>query len=502
MDKFLVTFFFVYLAIGATMKEKIISIDQGTSSTRSVLYNKKGEFLDASQEEFDQFFPNEGWVEHSPDQIWSSVLSTLTKLIERNELKSSEIASIGITNQRETTIVWNKKTGVPISNAIVWQDRRTSKFCEELVSHQETIHQKTGLILDPYFSATKVNWILKNISGAVEQARRGELLFGTIDTYLIWKLTEGRSHMTDITNASRTMLFNILEEDWDQELLDLFEVPRSMLPLVCENSSDFGRTKLLGGEINIGGVAGDQQAALIGQCCFHPGEVKSTYGTGCFMIANTGNEALFSNNRLLTTIGYKIDGQTTFALEGSIFVAGSAIQWLRDGLGFFKDSSESEDMAKLSSADSKVMVIPALTGLGAPYWDPDARGAIFGLTRDTGKEDITRATLEAIAYQSRDLLEAMNKDNAAFHKLMIDGGMVVNNWFSQKLSNTLGIEVIRPKIIETTSLGAAFLAGLQAGVFEDFRSLEDSKMVDRTFIPIDEESRYTEWKEAVGKTLT
>ena len=484
------------------MKEKIISIDQGTSSTRSVLYNKKGEFLDASQEEFDQFFPNEGWVEHSPDQIWSSVLSTLNKLIERNELKSSEIASIGITNQRETTIVWNKKTGVPISNAIVWQDRRTSKFCEELVSHQETIHQKTGLILDPYFSATKVNWILKNISGAVEQARRGELLFGTIDTYLIWKLTEGRSHMTDITNASRTMLFNILEEDWDQELLDLFEVPRSMLPLVCENTSDFGRTKLLGGEINIGGVAGDQQAALIGQCCFHPGEVKSTYGTGCFMIANTGNEALFSNNRLLTTIGYKIDGQTTFALEGSIFVAGSAIQWLRDGLGFFKDSAETEDLAKLSSTDSKVMVIPALTGLGAPYWDPDARGAIFGLTRDTGKEDITRATLEAIAYQSRDLLEAMNKDNAAFHKLMIDGGMVVNNWFSQKLSNTLGIEVIRPKIIETTSLGAAFLAGLQAGVFEDFRSLEDSKMVDRTFIPIDEESRYTEWKEAVGKTLT
>ena len=502
MDKFLVTFFFVYLAIGATMKEKIISIDQGTSSTRSVLYNKKGEFLDASQEEFDQFFPNEGWVEHSPDQIWSSVLSTLAKLIERNELKSSEIASIGITNQRETTIVWNKKTGVPISNAIVWQDRRTSKFCEELISHQETIHQKTGLILDPYFSATKVNWILKNISGAVEQAKRGELLFGTIDTYLIWKLTEGRSHMTDITNASRTMLFNILEEDWDQELLDLFEVPRSMLPVVCENASDFGRTKLLGGEINIGGVAGDQQAALIGQCCFHPGEVKSTYGTGCFMIANTGNEALFSKNRLLTTIGYKIDGQTTFALEGSIFVAGSAIQWLRDGLGFFKDSAETEDMAKLSSADSKVMVIPALTGLGAPYWDPDARGAIFGLTRDTGKEDITRATLEAIAYQSRDLLEAMNKDNATFQKLMIDGGMVVNNWFSQKLSNTLGIEVIRPKIIETTSLGAAFLAGLQAGIFEDFKSLEDSKKIDRTFIPIEEESRYREWKEAVSRTLT
>tara|TARA_Y100000768_G_scaffold35082_1_gene22958 strand:- start:230 stop:1738 length:1509 start_codon:yes stop_codon:yes gene_type:complete len=502
VDKFLVTLFFVYLATGVVMKEKIISIDQGTSSTRSVLYNKKGEFLDASQEEFDQLFPDEGWVEHRPDQIWSSVLSTLSKLMEKNKLTSSEIASIGITNQRETTIVWNKKTGVPISNAIVWQDRRTSKFCEELSSHQESIHQKTGLILDPYFSATKVNWLLKNISGAKELANRGELLFGTVDSYLIWKMTEGRSHVTDITNASRTMLFNILEEDWDQELLDLFEVPRSMLPEVRENASDFGKTKLLGGEINIGGVAGDQQAALIGQCCFNPGEVKSTYGTGCFMIANTGNDALFSKNRLLTTIGYKIDGQTTFALEGSIFVAGSAIQWLRDGLDFFKDSSETEEMAKSSSEDSKVMVIPALTGLGAPYWDPNARGAIFGLTRDTGKEDITRATLEAIAYQSRDLLEAMNNDNASFQKLMIDGGMVINDWFSQKLSNALNVEVIRPTIIETTSLGAAFLAGLQAGIFEDFKSLESSKKIDKTFTPTEEENRYWEWKEAVNKILT
>ena len=484
------------------MKEKIISIDQGTSSTRSVLYNKKGEFLDASQEEFDQLFPDEGWVEHRPDQIWASVLSTLSKLMEKNKITSSEIASIGITNQRETTIVWNKKTGVPISNAIVWQDRRTSKFCEELSSHQESIHKKTGLILDPYFSATKVNWLLKNISGAKELANRGELLFGTVDSYLIWKMTEGRSHVTDITNASRTMLFNILEEDWDQELLDLFEVPRSMLPEVRENVSDFGTTKLLGGEINIGGVAGDQQAALIGQCCFNPGEVKSTYGTGCFMIANTGNDALFSKNRLLTTIGYKIDGQTTFALEGSIFVAGSAIQWLRDGLDFFKDSSETEEMAKSSSEDSKVMVIPALTGLGAPYWDPNARGAIFGLTRDTGKEDITRATLEAIAYQSRDLLEAMNNDNASFQKLMIDGGMVINDWFSQKLSNALNVDVIRPKIIETTSLGAAFLAGLQAGIFEDIKSLESSKKIDKTFTPTEEENRYWEWKEAVNKILT
>lgn len=484
------------------MKEKIISIDQGTSSTRSVLYDKEGQFLDSSQEEFDQYFPNEGWVEHNPDQIWSTVLSTLSELMERNKLTSSEIASIGITNQRETTIVWNKKTGVPISNAIVWQDRRTSNFCDALSSHQESIHKKTGLILDPYFSATKVHWLLNNIDGAAEQAKRGELLFGTVDSYLIWRLTEGRNHMTDITNASRTMLFNILEEDWDEELLDLFGVPRSMLPEVRDNTSDFGITKILGGEISIGGVAGDQQSALIGQCCFSPGEVKSTYGTGCFMIANTGKEVLFSKNKLLSTIGYRIDGQTTYALEGSIFVAGSAIQWLRDGLNFFDDSSETEGLAKLGSSDSKVLVVPALTGLGAPYWDPEARGAIFGLTRDTGKEDITKATLEAIAYQSKDLLEAMNKDEASFQKLMIDGGMVTNDWFSQKLSNTLNIEVIRPKIIETTSLGAAFLAGLQAGIFEDFNSLKDSKKIEKIFSPIEEDNRYTEWKEAVNKILT
>ena len=484
------------------MKEKIISIDQGTSSTRSVLYDKNGLYLDSSQEEFDQYFPKEGWVEHDPDQIWQSVLSTLQTLVKKNGLDSFEIASIGITNQRETTVIWHKKTGRPIANAIVWQDRRTSQFCEELVSYENVIQQKTGLTIDPYFSATKVNWLIKNIPGAKDLAAKGELLFGTIDTFLIWKLTEGKSHVTDITNASRTMLFNIIQEEWDQDLLDLFEVPSNMLPKVHENVSDFGVTNILGGEITIGGVAGDQQAALIGQCCFSPGDIKSTYGTGCFMIVNTGEDILYSQNKLLTTIGYKINGKTTFALEGSIFVAGSAIQWLRDGLHFFEDSSETEILAKQASEDSRVLVVPALTGLGAPYWDAEARGAIFGLTRDTSKEDIIKGTLESIAFQSKDLVEAMKKDNATFEKLMIDGGMVANNWFCQKLANPLKVEVPRPKLIAPPSLGAAFRAGLNADLFEDFHSLKDSKLIDKRFFPQAEENRYPEWKEAVKKIVT
>ena len=408
------------------MKEKIIAIDQGTSSTRAVLYDTKGRLLDAAQEEFQQFFPQEGWVEHNPELIWESVLSTLTTLTKKNNLTSSDIASIGITNQRETTIVWNRKTGEPISNAIVWQDRRTAEFCNSLSGEEKLVQKKTGLTLDPYFSATKLHWLLNNIEAAKELAINGDLLFGTVDTYLIWKLTEGRSFKTDVTNASRTMLFNIKEQEWDEDLLNLFQVPKKMLPEVCDNVHNFGFTSILGGEITIGGVAGDQQAALIGQCCFDPGEVKSTFGTGCFMIVNTGEHILTSENKLLSTIGYRINGETTYALEGSIFVAGSAVQWLRDGLNFFKDSSETESLAKDASTDSNVLVVPALTGLGAPYWDADARGAIFGLTRDTNIADITRATLESIIFLSRDLLEAMKKDNANFNSLMVDGGMVVN----------------------------------------------------------------------------
>ena len=484
------------------MKEKIISIDQGTSSTRSVLYNNKGQLIDAVQIEFEQIFPDDGWVEHNPEIIWETVLSSLKSLAHDNKIDSSEIASIGITNQRETTVIWNKRTGKPIHNAIVWQDRRTATYCDSLKQHEDLIRKKTGLTIDPYFSATKINWLLENVKGAREDAKKGDLLFGTIDSYLIWKLTDGNSHKTDITNASRTMLFNIKEEKWDNDLLDLFDIPVNLLPTVCENASDFGSTKVLGGQINIGGVAGDQQAALIGQCCFNPGEVKSTYGTGCFMIVNTGDKVVYSTNKLLTTIGYKINGETSFALEGSIFVAGSAVQWLRDGLGMFKDSSETETLSMNASKSSKVLVVPALTGLGAPYWDADARGAIFGLTRDTGREEITKATLESIVFQSKDLLEAMKKDEASFQKLMIDGGMVVNDWFCQKLSNILEVEVIRPKIIETTSLGAAFLAGLNAGVFEDLNSLRDSKEVERTFSPEEDENRYLEWKEAVAKILS
>ena len=483
------------------MKEKIISIDQGTTSTRSVLYDKQGNFISSAQQEFEQFFPKDGWVEHNPEDIWQTALSTLQKLVKQSGVTISEIASLGITNQRETTLMWNKKTGNPIHNAIVWQDRRTSEFCHELGPYENIIHKKTGLTIDPYFSATKIHWLLNNVEGAKELALNGDLLFGTVDTFLIWKLTGGRCHKTDITNASRTMLFNIAEQQWDDDLLDIFEIPRQILPEVCDNSSDYGMTEVLGGGISIGGVAGDQQAALIGQCCFDLGDVKSTYGTGCFMMVNSGDKILYSENKLLSTIGYRINGKITYALEGSIFVAGSAIQWLRDGLNFFEDSSATEMMSKRASSDSRVLVIPALTGLGAPYWDAEARGAIFGITRDTSKEDITKATLESVAFQSKDLVEAMKKDNATFKKLMIDGGMVNNNWFCQQLANTLQVEVSRPAIIETTSLGAAFLAGLQADLYDNLSSLKQTKVIDKVFLPKAEEDRYLEWKKAVKKIL-
>ena len=484
------------------MGKYLLAIDQGTSSTRSVLYDDKGRFIDSSQLEFKQYFPKEGWVEHNPEEIWESVLSTLTSLVKRNSLVSKDIASIGITNQRETTIVWDKKDGKPIYNAIVWQDRRTADFCSELNDQTEMVNSRTGLTMDPYFSSTKVNWILNHVKGARKRALAGELLFGTIDSYLIWKLSGGKSHKTDVTNASRTMLFNIEEQKWDEDLLNLFEIPRSMLPAVCDNVFDFGTTSVLGGEVSIGGVAGDQQAALIGQCCVKPGEVKSTYGTGCFLILNTGAERLHSQSKLLTTVAYRVNGKITYALEGSIFVAGSAIQWLRDEMEFFSDASDTEKLAMQASDESNVLVIPALTGLGAPYWDASARGAIFGLTRDSTKADIVRATLESVIFLTKDLLEAMSKDNASFNSLKIDGGMVANSWFCQKLSNILGVEVERPKIIETTSLGAAFLAGISAGLFDDLNGLKESREIERTFFPEKESNKYLEWKKAVKKVLT
>ena len=484
------------------MGKYLLAIDQGTSSTRSVLYDDKGRFIDSSQLEFKQYFPKEGWVEHNPEEIWESVLSTLTSLVKRNSLVSKDIASIGITNQRETTIVWDKKDGKPIYNAIVWQDRRTADFCSELNDQTEMVNSRTGLTMDPYFSSTKVNWILNHVKGARKRALAGELLFGTIDSYLIWKLSGGKSHKTDVTNASRTMLFNIEEQKWDEDLLNLFEIPRSMLPEVCDNVFDFGTTNVLGGEVSIGGVAGDQQAALIGQCCVKPGEVKSTYGTGCFLILNTGAERLHSQSKLLTTVAYRVNGKITYALEGSIFVAGSAIQWLRDEMEFFSDASDTEKLAMQASDESNVLVIPALTGLGAPYWDASARGAIFGLTRDSTKADIVRATLESVVFLTKDLLEAMSKDNASFNSLKIDGGMVANSWFCQKLSNILGVEVERPRIIETTSLGAAFLAGISAGLFDDLNGLKESREIERTFFPEKESNKYLEWKKAVKKVLT
>ena len=484
------------------MGKYLLAIDQGTSSTRSVLYDDKGRFIDSSQLEFKQYFPQEGWVEHNPEEIWESVLSTLGSLVKRNSLVSKDIASIGITNQRETTIVWDKKDGKPIYNAIVWQDRRTADFCSELNDQIEMVNSRTGLTMDPYFSATKVNWILNHVKGARKRALAGELLFGTIDSYLIWKLSGGMSHKTDVTNASRTMLFNIEEQKWDEDLLNLFEIPRSMLPEVCDNVFDFGTTSVLGGEVSIGGVAGDQQAALIGQCCVKPGEVKSTYGTGCFLILNTGAERLHSQSKLLTTVAYRVNGKITYALEGSIFVAGSAIQWLRDEMEFFSDASDTEKLAMQASDESNVLVIPALTGLGAPYWDASARGAIFGLTRDSTKADIVRATLESVVFLTKDLLEAMSKDNASFNSLKIDGGMVANSWFCQKLSNILGVEVERPRIIETTSLGAAFLAGISAGLFDDLNGLKESREIERTFFPEKESNKYLEWKKAVKKVLT
>ena len=484
------------------MSKKIISIDQGTTSSRAVIFSDEGELIGFEQLEFKQFFPNDGWVEHDPEEIWLSVVEVLNLSIKRFNLSASDIASIGITNQRETVVIWDKKTGKPIYNAIVWQDRRTSDFCDSLKDSQDLIQQKTGLTMDPYFSASKVNWILDQVNGARQRAENGELLFGTIDSFLIWKLTEGRDHKTDASNASRTMLYNIETNEWDEELLSLFKVPSNLLPTVCDNAYDFGYTELLGGKVSIGGVAGDQQSALIGQCCFEIGEVKSTYGTGCFMMINTGNEIIQSSNKLLSTIAYRLEGKTTYALEGSIFVAGSAIQWLRDGLNFFENASESEDLTLQAKDNSRVLVVPALTGLGAPYWDADARGAIFGLTRDTGIPEITKAVLESVVYQTKDLLEAMKNDNASFNSLKIDGGMVANNWFSQELSNVLQVKVSRPKVIETTSLGAAYLAGLHAGVFDTLSSLKENWSIDKEFKPQNSRNRYLEWKEAVNKVLT
>lgn len=469
------------------MADYILSIDQGTTSTRAILFDAQGKSVFTAQQEFSQYFPKDGWVEHDPEEIWQTTLQVVNETLEYAGSQPGVIAAIGITNQRETTVVWERSTGKPVYNAIVWQDRRTAAFCENARKQgkEAIISNKTGLLLDPYFSGTKLAWILKHVDQAQLRAERGELVFGTIDSFLIWRLTGGRAHVTDATNASRTLMFNIHQQCWDQEILEMLAVPRSMLPEVLDCAADFGTTDqgVIGVEIPIAGVAGDQQAALIGQACFEPGMIKSTYGTGCFMVLNTGTWALSSKNKLLTTVGYRLAGKTTYALEGSIFVAGAAVQWLRDGLGIINSVAKTEEMAASVTSNRGVYVVPAFTGLGAPHWDPHARGAIFGITRDTGPVELVRATLEAICYQTHDLLEAKRRDGLQATKLRVDGGMVKNNWMCGFLADILDISVERPMVTETTALGAAFLAGLQVGVFESIEAISDIWQVDESFEP-------------------
>ncbi|MDN3522285.1 glycerol kinase GlpK [Halomonas ramblicola] len=490
------------------MGDYLLAIDQGTTSSRAILFDRSGRNLASAQREFPQHFPRDGWVEHDPEAIWESVLATCREAIERAGVGLDEVVGVGITNQRETTLLWDRVTGEPLHNAIVWQDRRTADSCQALreAGHLDAVQSRTGLLIDPYFSATKLAWLLDNVAGARERAERGELAFGTIDTFLIWRLTGGRVHATDATNASRTALFNIHEQRWDPELLALFGIPDSLLPEVKDSSDDFGRVdaRWLGGELPIAGVAGDQQAALVGQACFSPGMGKSTYGTGCFMIVNTGDKAERSRNRLLTTVGYRLHGRPTYAMEGSIFVAGATVQWLRDGLRLFADAAETEALARRTRSGHSVYLVPAFTGLGAPHWDPKARGAIFGLTRDTGIAEIVAAGLQAVCYQTRDLQACMSDDMAATpDTLRVDGGMVANNWVMQFLADMLGQQVDRPTVLETTALGAAYLAGLRLGWYRDLDEIAGLWQCERRFTPqmdaAERERLYRGWQEAVER---
>ncbi|WP_247954130.1 glycerol kinase GlpK [Streptococcus intermedius] len=488
----------------------IMAIDQGTTSSRAIIFNKKGEKVATSQKEFTQIFPQAGWVEHNANEIWNSVQSVIAGAFIESGIKPNQIEAIGITNQRETTVVWDKKTGLPIYNAIVWQSRQTAPLAEKLKQdgYVEFFHRKTGLIIDAYFSATKVRWILDQVEGAQERAEQGELLFGTIDTWLVWKLTDGAAHVTDYSNAARTMLYNIKDLKWDDEILSLLNIPKVMLPEVRSNSEIYGKTApyhFYGGEVPISGMAGDQQAALFGQLAFEPGMVKNTYGTGSFIIMNTGQECNLSKNNLLTTIGYGINGKVTYALEGSIFIAGSAIQWLRDGLRMISNSPESEKYAKHSTNENEVYIVPAFTGLGAPYWNPEARGSVFGLTRGTSKEDFIKATLQSIAYQVRDIIDTMQMDtDTAIQVLKVDGGAAMNDFLMQFQADILGIELARATNLETTALGAAFLAGLAVGYWKDVEELKTLNAVGEIFCPsmpeLERQKLYEGWKTAVAAT--
>jgi len=488
----------------------ILAIDQGTTSTRAILFNEHLKPGTTGQQEFKQHFPRSGWVEHDADEIWQTTVSTCKTALKGVEI--SDVAAVGITNQRETVVVWDKRSGNPVYNAIVWQDRRTADVCAGLKNdgHEQLIADKTGLLLDPYFSASKIAWILRNADGAAEMARHGHLLFGTIDTFLIWKLTGGAVHATDATNASRTMLYDIKEGQWDQDLLNLFHIPTSMLPDVKDCAADFGTTDpaLFGRAIPICGVAGDQQAATVGQACFSPGMMKSTYGTGCFALLNTGSEFVPSKNRLLTTIAYQLDGKPTYALEGSIFIAGAVVQWLRDGLKIIDDSAQTQALAKAADPEQSVYLVPAFTGLGAPYWDAECRGAIYGLTRATGPAEIAKAALESVAFQTRDLLEAMQGDwrAAGDTVLRVDGGMVASDWTMQNLADQLGAPVDRTVVTETTALGAAYLAGLYAGICPEPTEFAKHWALERRFEPALSQTQrnvaYSGWQDAVARTLT
>lgn len=489
------------------METYIMAIDQGTTSTRAILFNKNGEVVNISQREFTQYFSHPGWVEHDANEIWGSVLAVIVSCLTEARVNPSQVAGIGITNQRETTVIWDKFTGQPIYNAIVWQSRQTESICRELreLGFEDKFRKKTGLLIDPYFSGTKVKWILDHVDGAKEKARSGQLLFGTMDSWIIWKLSGGKAHVTDYSNASRTLMFNIHTLEWDKELLDILEVPSPMLPEVRPSSEIYSRTvpqHFFQQEVPIAGAAGDQQAALFGHACFDTGMAKNTYGTGCFMLMNTGEKPVMSNHGLLTTIAWGLEGKVEYALEGSIFVAGSAIQWLRDGLRMIDDSPSSEEYAMKVESSDGVYVVPAFVGLGTPYWDSDVRGAIFGLTRGTSKEHFIRATLESLAYQTKDVLMAMEADSGiSLKKLRVDGGAVRNNFLMQFQSDLLRVEVERPQINETTALGAAYLAGLAVGFWKDKKEIGVKWSLDQEFLPNmpEEESikLYKGWKTAV-----
>ncbi|WP_440925015.1 glycerol kinase GlpK [Candidatus Pelagibacter sp.] len=491
------------------MKKFIVSIDQGTTSSRVVLFDTKGNIKFISQYEFKQYFPRNGWVEHNPNEIWSTTLKALKQTIKKATSLKAHILTIGITNQRETTILWNKKTGKPIYNAIVWQDRRTQEYCKSLKNknYENTFRKKTGLFIDPYFSATKIKWILDNVKISKKLLKSNNLLFGTVDTFLIWKLTKGKHHLTEATNASRTMLFNINNNKWDNEILQKLKIPKNILPQVKNSADNFGKTnkKIVGKEIPISAVLGDQQAAAVGQACFDRGSIKSTYGTGAFIIMNTGSKKINSKNKLLTTICYRLNNKTTYALEGSIFIAGAGIQWLRDKIKLINNAYETEKIAKSTKSNNEVYIVPAFSGIGAPYWRPDARGLITGLTRDTDWKTLVRATVESVAYQSYDLFYSMNKDGLKPRIVKIDGGMVANNWFSQFLADVINLKVIRPKVLETTALGAALFAGYQVGEFKSLNQIKNTWKKDKAFKPkINKKLRnhiLHGWKQAIKKTL-